>query len=124
MAERGFEISRLPGFATVAIAAFVILYLPIVTLVIFSFNASNSVAVWGGFSLRWYGDAWANQAVKDATVRSLIIGVSASVLSTTLATLAALGTTRRRAYRGQTLIYVMINQPLMVPEVVTAVALM
>ena len=124
MAERGFEISRLPGFATVAIAAFVILYLPIVTLVAFSFNASNSVAVWGGFSLHWYGDAWANQAVKDATVRSLIIGVSASVLSTILATLAALGTTRRRAYKGQTLIYVMINQPLMVPEVVTAVALM
>ncbi|MFN4192112.1 MAG: ABC transporter permease [Tabrizicola sp.] len=124
MAERGFEISRLPGFATVAIAAFVILYLPIVTLVIFSFNASNSVAVWGGFSLHWYGDAWANQAVKDATVRSLVIGVSASILSTTLATLAALGTTRRRAYRGQTLIYVIINQPLMVPEVVTAVALM
>ena len=124
MAERGFEISRLPGFATVAIGAFVLLYLPIVTLVIFSFNASNSIAVWGGFSLHWYGDAWANQAVKDATVRSLIIGVSASVLSTTLATLAALGTTRRRAYRGQTLIYVMINQPLMVPEVVTAVALM
>jgi spermidine/putrescine transport system permease protein len=124
MAERGFEISRLPGFATVAVVAFVLLYLPIVTLVIYSFNASNSVAVWGGFSLHWYGDAWANQAVKDATVRSLIIGVSASVLSTTLATLAALGTTRRRAYRGQTLIYVMINQPLMVPEVVTAVALM
>lgn len=124
MAERGFEISRLPGFATVAIGAFVLLYLPIVTLVIFSFNASNSIAVWGGFSLHWYGDAWANQAVKDATVRSLVIGVSASVLSTTLATLAALGTTRRRAYRGQTLIYVMINQPLMVPEVVTAVALM
>ena len=44
MAERGFEISRLPGFATVALAAFVILYLPIVTLVIFSFNDSNSVA--------------------------------------------------------------------------------
>jgi spermidine/putrescine transport system permease protein len=124
MAERGFQISRLPGFATVAITAFVLLYLPIFTLVIYSFNDSNSVAIWGGFSLHWYGDAWANQAVKDATLRSLIIGVSAAVLSTTLATLAALGTTRRRAYKGQTLIYVMINQPLMVPEVVTAVALM
>jgi spermidine/putrescine transport system permease protein len=117
MAERSFEISRLPGFATVAIAAFVILYLPIVTLVIFSFNNSNSVATWGGLSLHWYGDAWAN-------VRSLIIGVSAAVLSTTLATLAALGTTRRKAFKGQTLIYVMINQPLMVPEIVTAVALL
>jgi spermidine/putrescine transport system permease protein len=124
MAERSFEISRLPGFATVALAAFVILYLPIVTLVIFSFNNSNSVAIWGGFSLHWYGDAWANDDVKAATVRSLIIGVSAAVLSTTLATLAALGTTRRQAFKGQTFIYVMINQPLMVPEIVTAVALL
>lgn len=124
MAKRGFEISRLPGFATVAVAAFVILYLPILTLVVFSFNASNSVAVWGGFSLHWYADAWANDDVKAATMRSLVIGVSAAVLSTTLATMAALGTTRRRAFKGQTLIYVMINQPLMVPEIVTAVALM
>lgn len=124
MAERGFEISRLPGFATIAVAAFVILYLPIVTLVIFSFNSSNTVAVWGGFSLKWYADAWANADVKAATVRSLVIGVSAAVASTTLATLAALGTTRRRAFQGQTFIYVMINQPLMVPEIVTAVALL
>lgn len=124
MAKRSFEISRLPGFATVAIAAFVILYLPIVTLVIYSFNNSNSVATWGGFSLHWYGRAWENADVKAATVRSLIIGVSAAVLSTTLATLAALGTTRRKAFKGQTLIYVMINQPLMVPEIVTAVALL
>jgi spermidine/putrescine transport system permease protein len=124
MAERSFEISRLPGFATIAIAAFVLLYLPIVTLVIFSFNASNSVAIWGGFSLHWYGDAWANEDVKSATLRSLTIGVSAAVLSTTLATMAALGTTRRRAFKGQTFIYVMINQPLMVPEIVTAVALL
>ena len=104
MAERSFEISRLPGFATIAIAAFVLLYLPIVTLVIFSFNASNSVAIWGGFSLHWYGDAWANEDVKSATLRSLTIGVSAAVLSTTLATMAALGTTRRRAFKGQTFI--------------------
>jgi len=102
----------------------VLLYLPIVTLVTFSFNASNSVAVWGGFSLHWYADAWANDDVKAATMRSLVIGVSAAVLSTTLATMAALGTTRRRAFKGQTFIYVVINQPLMVPEVVTAVALL
>ncbi|MDZ4089366.1 MAG: ABC transporter permease [Tabrizicola sp.] len=124
MAERGFQISRLPGFATIAIAAFVLLYLPIITLVTFSFNASNSVAIWGGFSLHWYADAWANDDVKAATMRSLIIGASAAVLSTTLATMAALGTTRRRAFKGQTFIYVVINQPLMVPEVVTAVALL
>jgi spermidine/putrescine transport system permease protein len=124
MADRSFEVSRLPGFATIAITTFVLLYLPIVTLVVYSFNASTTITVWGGFSLHWYGDAWANDDVKAATLRSLIIGVSAAVLSTTLATMAALGTTRRKAFKGQTFIYVMINQPLMVPEVVTAVALM
>jgi spermidine/putrescine transport system permease protein len=92
--------------------------------VIFSFNDSNSVATWGGLSLHWYADAWANEDVKAATLRSLIIGVSAAAIATTLATLAALGTTRRKAFKGQTFIYVMINQPLMVPEIVTAVALL
>ena len=124
MADRQFEVARLPGFASIAIAAFVLLYLPILTLVVYSFNASNTITVWGGFSLHWYADAWANDDVKAATLQSLIICVSAAVLATTLATMAALGTTRRRAFRGQTFIYVMINQPLMVPEVVTAVALM
>ncbi len=103
---------------------FVALYLPILTLVVYSFNASTSLAVWGGFSLDWYAKAWDNQQIKDATVRSLIIASFAAVISTTVATMAALGTTRRRAFKGQTFIYVMINQPLMVPEIVTAVALM
>jgi len=124
MAERRFEISRIPGFATVAVATFVMLYLPIAALVTYSFNAGNSVAVWEGFSLHWYQDAWNNQAVKDATARSLIIAVWAAVISTSVATLAALGTTRRARFRGDTFIYVAINQPLMVPEIVTAVALM
>lgn len=124
MADRSFALSRLPGFTPIAIAVFVALYLPILTLVVYSFNAGNSVAVWQGFSLRWYGDAWANDAVKAATVRSLTIAFWASLLSTTVATLAALGTTRRAPFKGQTFIYVVINQPLMVPEIVTAVALL
>ena len=121
---RGFDPSRLPGFTAVAVLAFVLLYAPILTLVVYSFNASESVAVWGGFSLDWYRIAWANEQVQEATVRSLVIAAFASAISTTLATLAALATTRRGRYRGQTLIYVMINQPLMVPEIVTAVALL
>lgn len=124
MADRSFEVSRLPGFSTIAILAFVVLYLPIVTLVFYSFNAGNSAAQWQGFSLQWYGKAWANDAVKSATVRSLVIAVSAALIATTVATMAALGTTRRKAFKGQTFIYVMINQPLMVPEIVTAVALL
>ncbi len=124
MAERGFEAARLPGFATTAILVFVVLYVPIVTLVFYSFNAGNSVASWGGFSLKWYSVAWANDAVKQATLRSLIIATSAALIATSVATMAALGTTRRKQFRGQTAIYVMINQPLMVPEIVTAVALL
>ncbi len=124
MAKPTFSVATLPGFATTAMLVFLALYLPIFTLVAYSFNASTSVAVWGGFSLDWYAKAWNNDVVKDATVRSLIIAVSAAVISTTLATMAALGTTRRKAFKGQTFIYVMINQPLMVPEIVTAVSLL
>jgi spermidine/putrescine transport system permease protein len=122
--ERRFQVDRLPGFTATAIGVFVALYLPLVVLVIYSFNKGASVAVWQGFSLDWYVKAWANDAVKEATVRSLVLAVSAAVIATTVATAAALGTTRRRAFKGQTFIYVMINQPLMVPEIVTAVALL
>ncbi|KAF0172099.1 MAG: putative spermidine/putrescine transport system permease protein [Rhodobacteraceae bacterium] len=124
MATKTFSVAKLPGFTTTAIIVFIALYLPIFTLVAYSFNASQSVAVWGGFSWDWYGKAWANDQVKDATLRSLIIAVSAALISTAVATMAALGTTRRKAFKGQTFIYVMINQPLMVPEIVTAVALL
>lgn len=123
MAKR-FDIARLPGFAPIALLSFVALYLPIFTLVAYSFNAGNSVAVWSGFSLHWYSAAWANETVKAATLRSLSIATLASAIATMIATMAAIGTTRRRAFKGQTLIYVAINQPLMVPEIVTAVALM
>lgn len=124
MSDRRFSISRLPGFNTIAILVFVALYLPIIVLVIYSFNAGKSISNWEGFSLRWYAVAWLNDDVKDATLRSLYLALAAAVISTAAATAAALGTTRRRAFRGQTFIYVMINQPLMVPEIVTAVALL
>lgn len=124
MADRGFSVSRLPGFATTAVIVFVVLYLPIFTLVAYSFNAGVNMASWEGFSLDWYAKAWANDHVKEAAFRSLTLALSAAVVSTIVATMAALGTTRRKAFKGQTFIYVMINQPLMVPEIVTAVALL
>ena len=124
MAEKSFSASRIPGFATTAILVFFALYLPIVMLVLYSFNSGDSVAVWEGFSLKWYPLAWNNEQVRDVTLRSLTIALIASVVATTVATMAALGTTRRKKTKGQTLIYLMINQPLMVPEIVTAVALL
>lgn len=121
---KGFDIRRQTGFATVAMACFVILYLPIVLLVVYSFNAGTSVAIWEGFSWRWYQTAWQNQQVQAATVRSLVIASWATVIATSCAVLAALATTRQGTFRGYTFVFAMINQPLMVPEIVTAVALL
>jgi spermidine/putrescine transport system permease protein len=121
---RSFDVTTLPGFTFLAIVSFLLLYAPIVTLVIYSFNGGNSVNQWGGFSTQWYVIAAKNEAVQGAAIRSFIIAAWASVIATTVATMAALGTTRRGRYRGQTLIYIVINQPLMVPEIVTAVALL
>ena len=123
MAER-FAINRLPGFTTIAVLAFLALYIPIVTLVFFSFNDSKTVMDWSGFSLQWYSVAWTNVAVQEAAWRSVVIAFWATLIATVAATMAALGTTRRKPFKGQTAVYVAINQPLMVPEIVTAVALL
>jgi len=124
MAERGFNIKKQTGFGTIAITCFVLLYLPIILLVIYSFNAGQSIAIWEGFSLRWYVSAWGNQQVQDATIRSLVIALWAAGISTAVAVMAALATTRTRSFKGQTAVFGLINQPLMVPEIVTAVALL
>ena len=124
MAERSFSASHLPGFTVIALAVFTMLYVPIFILVANSFAVTYSASIWDGLTLDWYTKAWENEAVQSATLRSLVIALSASIIATFCATMAALGTTRRRAFKGQTLIYVRINQPLMVPEIVTAVALL
>ncbi|MBJ6373224.1 ABC transporter permease [Sedimentitalea arenosa] len=114
----------LPGFSIIAIFTMVVLYAPIAILVIFSFNEGTSLAIWEGFSLRWYKQAAANEAVQDAAIRSLYLAFVASSVGTIAATMAALATTRTRRFPGKTMIYALINQPLMVPEIVTAVALL
>ena len=98
--------------------------LPIILLVIYSFNAGRSVAIWEGFSWRWYVSAWQNDQVQSATVRSLVLATTAAIFATACAVPAALATTRQGSFRGYTLVFALINQPLMVPEIVTAVALM
>jgi spermidine/putrescine transport system permease protein len=124
MAERTFSVRRQTGFTTIAFICFFMLYLPIATLVAFSFNAGQSLAVWEGFSWRWYVSAWGNGSVQGAAIRSLQIAFSAAIIATIAATMAALATTRIRAYRGQAAAYAVINIPLIVPEIVTAIALL
>ena len=124
MPRRPFSVVTQTGFTEMAVICFVLLYAPLVPLVVYSFNAGSSLAFWEGFSFRWYVAAWNNEMVKDVTIRSVYLASVASVIATCLATLAALGTTRTKPYKGLTAIYAMINQPLMVPEIVTAVALL
>jgi spermidine/putrescine transport system permease protein len=122
--SKPFSIKKQTGFTTVAIICFVALYVPILLLVFYSFNAGPSVAVWKGFSLQWYEAAFQNQQIRDAAKVSIIVALSASFGATTVATMAALATTRTSKFRGQSMVYAAINQPLMVPEIVTAVALL
>jgi spermidine/putrescine transport system permease protein len=122
--KRHFKVKRIPGFATVAIVAYVALYMPIFTLVFFSFHEGTSMLNWEGFSLVWYERAIQNEAVQEATIRSIVLALSAATIATVAATMAALATTRTRPFSGMTAIFALINQPLMLPEIVTAVALM
>jgi spermidine/putrescine transport system permease protein len=121
---KGFSIRSMPGFTAIAIATFVFLYLPILTMAAYAFNSGQSIASWEGFSLRWFAAAWENEDVKDAATRSMQIAVIAASIATVCATMAAIATTRTKPYRGLTFKFAFINQPLMVPEIVTAIALL
>jgi spermidine/putrescine transport system permease protein len=124
MARRPFDIRAQAGFGVMALITFFALYLPIAALVTYSFNAGESLSRWDGLSLRWFVSAWQNTNVQDAAIRSLVLAFWAATFATIAATMAALATTRTTPYRGLTFKYAFINQPLMVPEIVTAVALL
>jgi spermidine/putrescine transport system permease protein len=124
MADRAFDVRRLPGAATLAITCFVVLYIPMAILLTYSFNSGKVIGNWEGFSLKWYAAALQNAAFIDAAINSLILATSAAVIATLLATMAALATTRGEAFRGEGVIHIILNQPLMVPEIVLAIALL
>jgi spermidine/putrescine transport system permease protein len=119
-----FSVRKLPGFLAIAAMSIFALYLPICTYVAFAFNSSGTGSSWDGFTLKWFAVAWQNTQIQDAAWRSLQIASVAATAATIMATLAALATTRTAPYRGLTFKYTLINQPLIVPEIVTAVALL
>lgn len=123
-AKKEFSVTHQYGFKTIALVCFFALYAPILLLVFYSFNAGSNLLLFEGFSLRWYVAASQNELVQEAALRSVVVAICASFIATLLASMAALGTTRTRPYKGQQFIFIMINQPLMVPEIVTAVALL
>ncbi|MCP5129827.1 MAG: ABC transporter permease subunit [Pseudomonadales bacterium] len=100
------------------------LYLPILVLMLYSFNNARLATVWGGFSTRWYSALLENAQILDAALLSLQIAVVSATVATLLGTLAALGLNRMGRYRGRTLFTGMIAAPLVMPEVITGLSLL
>jgi len=100
------------------------LYLPIVILVIYSFNASRLVTVWGGWSTRWYTEFFNDRAMLDAAWMSVRVGLLSATAATLLGTLAAVALTRGARFRGRTLMSGMLYAPLVMPEVITGLSLL
>jgi len=99
------------------------LYAPIAILVIYSFNASRLVTVWGGWSMRWYAALIEDRAMIDSALASLGIAIVSAALATVLGTMAAMALTRFR-FRGRLPFAAMIYAPLVMPEVITGLSLL
>jgi putrescine transport system permease protein len=110
-----------PFLITILGIGIAILYVPILVLIGYSFNASALVSVWGGFSTTWYLQLLHNDQILDAAWLSLRIGVLVSTLSVLLGTLAAISLVRFRRFRGRLLLTGMVNAPLVMPEIVTGI---
>lgn len=102
---------------------FVFLYLPILILVIYSFNDNQRVGVWGGFSTRWYGEMFSTVRVMDALKTSIIVAVLSTSISTVLGTAAGLSMERFR-YRGQRAFDGLLYLPVIIPDITMAVMLL
>lgn len=118
-------MTRLSPFNVVSLTlGFAFLYLPMLILVIYSFNASKLVTVWAGFSTRWYGELLSNDAFLDAAWVTLRVAVISSTFATVLGTMAAYVLVRGGRFYGRTLFSGMIYAPLVMPEVITGLSLL
>ena len=117
--------ARLSTFNMVSlVAGFAFLYLPIVILIIYSFNESRLVTVWGGFSTRWYVALFQNQQLLDAAWVTVRIAFLSATVAAVLGTLAALALVRFGRFHGRTLFSGMVYAPLVMPEVMTGLSLL
>lgn len=100
------------------------LYLPILIVVVYSFNASKLVTVWGGFSTQWYRALLSNAQLMDAALVSLRIALASSLGATIIGTMAALALRRYRRFMGRGLFTFMLFAPLVLPEIMTGLSLL
>jgi len=118
-------MKRQSRFVTVsATLGFIFLYAPIVSLVIFSFNKSKLVTVWGGFSTKWYGELFKDPQILTSAWLSLKIALISASLALVIGTIAAFVLVRFGVFRARTLLQGMITAPLVMPDVITGLSLL
>ena len=122
--KKVLPVGHYRGLGAWAVFFFIFLYLPIVVLVFYSFNANRMVMNWGGFGIDWYLKAFQNDDIQKAVWNSLIVATVATIFATAIATIGALVLARGGNFRGKTISLGLITLPLMVPEIVTAVAVL
>jgi len=114
---------RIAGGLVLALG-YLFLFIPILSVVFYSFNASRLVTVWGGFSTKWYGELVQDDRVLDALKLSVGIAVTASTGAIVIGTLAAYGLTRFGKFRGRSLLSGLVTAPLVLPEVTTGLSML
>ncbi|MGJ7041563.1 spermidine/putrescine transport system permease protein [Shinella sp. BE166] len=116
------DVKRYPGLGPLTALFFVYLYAPLAIIVVYSFNANRVAGVWTGFSTQWYASALNNAALMNALETSLIVAAVATTVSTLIALSAALAIIRGKNVRFRKLSETVVNLPLLLPEIVLAVA--
>ncbi len=109
---------------TSVVLGFAFLYIPILLLIIYSFNESKLVTVWGGWSAKWYSGLLRNEGLMDAAWVTFWVGIISATLATILGTMAALVLTRMGKFNGKTVFSGLIFAPLVMPEVITGLSLL
>lgn len=120
-----YDLKHFTGFLPVTCLCLFLLYAPLIVVAIYSFNASASITRWEGISLRWYADVFFGAEAskfKTAAFNSFTIAVTAAAISTAIATAAATAMFRAGGFKGKSLSFALISLPIMVPEIVIAVA--
>ena len=122
MSQRSGGLST--GLKAMLALGFAFLYIPILSLIVYSFNESKLVTVWSGFSFKWYGELFDDAGIMGAAWVSIRVAFFTACASVVLATIAAMVMTRFRKFRGKTLFGALITAPLVMPEVITGLSIL
>jgi len=114
------NLRRFPATREISMGVLFYLYLPVLVLVIYSFNGNRTATIWTEASVKWYGRILVNPSIQAATWNSLVLAFAAAIGATLIALLAALAS--KKSFRGQAGVEAMINAPLILPEIVVSVA--